>query len=122
MRLFSFAAVILTLAAAGCGGGGSGAPPVSDSMEEATVSGKVLINGKAPTKAEITFDPANSSRKVLPRVAPIDADGSYTVKTLVGHNSVTVHGPKIDSDPILSTAGKDVDVKPGENEIPIELP
>ena len=104
----------------GCGGGG-GAPPVTSSMEEATVKGTVTVKGKPLTKGEISFDPSNINRQVGPRTAPIGPDGSYTIKTLTGKNSVTVAGPTIARDPDLAMNQTTVDVKSGENRVPIEL-
>jgi hypothetical protein len=106
----------------GWGGGcGSGAPPVSSSMEEATVQGTVTVKGKPLTRGKITFDPANIKRKVAPRSAPIGPNGAYTIKTLIGENSVTVQGPTIDRDPNLALNQRMVDVESGENQVPIEL-
>jgi hypothetical protein len=105
----------------GCGGG-DGAPTVSSSTDEATVTGIVTVKGQPPAGSEITFDPSNINRpSATPRSAKIDADGKYTIKTLVGENSVSVHGPAIDKDPGLSTNSRVVDVKAGAN-VPIELP
>src|SRR4051794_21185477 len=84
----------------GCGGGGS-APAVSSSLTEATVSGTVTIKGKPATKGDVTFDPANSQRNVAARSAPIGADGTYTVTTLLGGNTVRVTSPETNRDPQL---------------------
>lgn len=108
------------IAAWGCGGGG--APSVSSSNEEATVKGTVRVNGQPLDGGEIVFDPSNVTRKTaMPTTAKVTA-GAYEVKTLVGENSVTVRGKAIDKDPILSTNQRIVDVKPGENDVPIDLP
>jgi hypothetical protein len=105
----------------GCGGGGA-APSVSSSTEEATVTGTVIVKGQPASGAEITFDPSNVNRPMArPQAAKIDSDGKFTVKTLAGENSVTVHGPAIDRDPGLSTNSRVVDVKAGAN-VAIELP
>ncbi|HEU5116334.1 MAG TPA: hypothetical protein VFT74_06600 [Isosphaeraceae bacterium] len=120
LRLFSYA-LLLAAFATGCDSGSS-APPVSDSMEEATVSGTVSVKGQATVGAEISFDPSNKLRKVGARTAKVDEKGLYTIKTLVGQNMVSVHSPAIDADQVLSANGKDVDVKPGQNNIPIEIP
>ena len=102
-------------------GCGSGAPPVSSTTEEATVKGTVTVKGKPLTKGEIIFDPSNINRPVAPRTAPLGPDGSYTIKTLTGENSVTVRGPTINNDPNLGLNQTTVDVKSGENQVPIEL-
>lgn len=124
MKKFKGAAIGLTaMALAGWGCGGSQAPSVSSSTEEATVRGTVTVHGKAPTKGEVVFDPSNVNRKgVTARTAQINSGGTYEVKTLVGENSVTVRSPEVDKDQTLSTNQKMVDVKPGENSVPIELP
>jgi hypothetical protein len=113
---------VVLLAAWGCGGSSS-APSVSSSTEEATVRGTVSFKGAPPTGGEVTFDPGNINRKgEMPRTAKVEKDGTYTIKTLVGENSVSVHSPAIDKDPSLSSNSRIVDVKSGENNVPIELP
>jgi hypothetical protein len=120
-RIVGLAAVVL-IPGWGCSGGGA-TPSVSSATEEATVTGVVTVNGQPPAHGEITFDPTNINRPTAsPRSVKVDTDGKYSVKTLVGENSVTVHGPTIDKDPGLSTNSRIVDVKPGTNSVPIELP
>jgi len=102
----------------GCDGGTS-APPVSTSTEEANVTGTVTVAGKPATNGTIQFDPANVERKVMPRTAPIGSDGSYTVKTLVGGNAVTVGTPPLKKG---QSFNKVVEVKSGDNSVPIEVP
>jgi hypothetical protein len=66
-----------------------GKPPVSDSTEEATVSGTVHLGGKPASKGYVQFDPSNYLRRTeAVRKADVGADGTYTVKTLVGENTV----------------------------------
>ncbi|AGA31302.1 hypothetical protein [Singulisphaera acidiphila] len=103
----------------GCNDRG-GAPSVSSSMEEATVKGTVTIKGKTATGGQIQFDPSNVDRKVMPRVATIGADGTYTITTLVDDNVVTIVGPKIDNN--LSAMVQTVKVSSGKTTIPIEVP
>ncbi len=82
------------LGLAGCGG--SGAPAVSGSSTEVTVSGTVTYKGKPVTEGEIVFDPANINRRDAPMAtAPIGADGAYTIKTLEGENTVSFRTPAI---------------------------
>src|SRR4051812_32749464 len=97
-------ALLLSVAAlAGSGCGGTGTPSVSSSSEEATVKGTVAVRGKPATKGEITFDPTNINRRKAPVAkATIEKDGSYTLKTLVGENSVSVTNPQIVKDPGMS--------------------
>ncbi len=78
-------------ALAGCG---DAPPPVSSSTAEATVTGTVKANGSPVTSGEVVFNPANIARKTAPIVkAPLGKDGSYSIKTLVGENQVSVSSP-----------------------------
>jgi len=90
-------------------------------MEEATVKGTVTVKGEPLTKGQVNFDPANVNRKVGPRTAPIGSDGTYTIKTLIGQNTVRVTGPTIGRDPNLAMNERILDVQSGENQISIEL-
>jgi hypothetical protein len=120
-RIVGVSAVGVLLAGWGCGGGGS-APAVSSSTTEATVGGTVRIKGKPATKGEVTFDPANSQRNVGARTAPIGADGTYTVTTLVGGNTVRVATPETTRDPQLQFNETTIDVQSGTNTLDIVLP
>jgi hypothetical protein len=63
----------------------------SSSMEEATVKGIVRVRGKPVTNGQISFRALNVNRQNAPtNNTPIGKDGSYTVKTPVGENSVIV--------------------------------
>jgi len=118
-RIVGLMAALVVAAAWGCG---SGAPPVSSSNEEADVKGTVTIKGKPATGGDISFDPSNINRKgVGPRSAKIAKDGTYSLKTLTGENAVRVTGPQINKDPSLATNQTNVDVKSGENTIPIDV-
>jgi hypothetical protein len=108
------------LVISGCDGGNTG-PPATASTEEVEVKGTVTVNGKPVTEGEVTFDAGNNQRKVGSRTAKIGEGGAYTIKTFVGTNSVTVHGPEIDKDPKLATNGQNIEVKPGENNVPIDV-
>jgi hypothetical protein len=80
----------LLLASSGCDPH-AGAPPVSGSMEEATVKGTVKIRGKPVNGGSIVFSASNFRRpNAAPRTAAINKDGTYTVKALVGENSVEI--------------------------------
>ena len=111
----SLAAVFALTLIVGC----EDKPSVATSSEEATVKGKVTINGKTATKGQVQFDPANYKRKdVAARNAPIGADGTYTIKTLTGENRVTVDSPeKKGGDYSMRT----FDVKSGENTFDIDV-
>lgn len=108
----STAAASFVFALCGCGGGGS-APSVTSSTEEATVHGKVSIEGKPASSGKVSFDASNINRKSAPIVsADIGKDGTYTIKTMVGPNRVSVEAPQ--------TAGQvfaeqSLDVKGGDN-------
>jgi hypothetical protein len=106
-----------------CGGCGGGAPSVSSSTEEATVHGAVRINGKPAKKGTITFDPANVQRKSASvKTADIGTDGTYTVKTLVGENRISVVSPETRKDPKLQYNSDTFDVKSGDNAHDVEIP
>jgi hypothetical protein len=84
-------ALLVGMVAAGCR---SDAPYAESSLAEATVSGRVSSQGKAVTKGQVIFDPANVNRKtVVARTAEIRNDGTYEVTTLIGANRVTVAIP-----------------------------
>jgi hypothetical protein len=110
---------LLGAAAVGCGGG---KPSVSGSTDEATVKGKVTIKGKTATKGTVVFDPANYKRKdVSARSAPIGEDGTYSIQTLVGINSVRVSGPQAEKAG-AAYVNLDLDVQQGDNTFDIVLP
>jgi hypothetical protein len=72
------------------------------SRETATVSGKVLLFGKPPSKGKITFDPRNPQRTDVEAVtAEIQADGSYSVTAPLGLNRVFIDCEEIRTDPRL---------------------
>ncbi|WP_020467360.1 hypothetical protein [Singulisphaera acidiphila] len=81
------------LALAGCG---DGAPAVSSSTTEVTVHGTVTYKGKPVKKGMIRFDPANIARRDAKAAsASIGEDGTYTIKTLQGENSVGFELPDL---------------------------
>jgi len=93
-RLFviPLTSLAIPLAVIGCG---DGTPSVSSSTEEVTVKGTVTYKGKKITKGTITFDPSNVQRKMASAVSsPIDADGNYAIKTMVGENQVSFSLPE----------------------------
>jgi len=120
-----FAAIAFTsatlVALAGCG---EGAPPVSSSTAEATVHGTVTYKGKPVTEGEIRFDPTNVQRRNAPIVtAPIGKDGTYSVKTLVGENSVSFILPALTkSDPSLAYATLQYTAPGGDSTYDVQLP
>ncbi len=117
------ACAALLLAAAGC----DTRPAVdSSTTEEGTVHGRVTLDGKPVTAGAVMFNPANYLRKMAPsRSAAIGDDGSYTVTTLTGSNSVMVT-PKADprhkkKAGAIPSRMVPFDVKPGDNAFDIEL-
>jgi len=105
-----------------CWGCGDGAPSVSSSSTEATVHGTIKIDGKAVTGGTVSFDPSNVSRKAAPVSAgQIGKDGSYTVKTLVGGNRVSVNSPEVNKNPKLRYNSRPFDVQSGDNTFDFDL-
>jgi hypothetical protein len=110
-------------AVAGCGN--PDAPRMTASMEEATVTGVVRIRGKPVTNGRIGFRAANINR---PDVRPIDTeigrDGRFTIKTLVGDNSVDVTCKELAQprNRQLIENEQTIRVRPGENQIDIDIP
>ncbi|MFO0959249.1 MAG: hypothetical protein U0800_17765 [Isosphaeraceae bacterium] len=109
----------LLWAVIGCG---EGKPPVDSTKEEATVKGSVTYKGKTVSKGEIRFDPSNHLRKdEVARRAPIGADGTYEVKTLVGLNRVSFSIPSV-KDPQMQDYSLECEVKSGTNTFEAALP
>src|SRR4051812_3404329 len=78
----------------GCESAGLGDPNFSTSTTEATVKGKVFYKGQPITDGKVVFNPANAKRKYVPsHEAPVSKEGTYSVTTLVGTNSIVVDGP-----------------------------
>ena len=106
-------------------GGGCGSP--FGSMEEATVMGIVRVRGKPVTNGLITFHASNINRRNAPAInAPIGKDGSYTIKTFVGENSVTVICKELfarKNQVLLDLEdGQMVKVQSGENTFDFDVP
>lgn len=114
-------AALVVLLATGCG---DGAPAVSSSQEEATVRGTVTYQGTPLAGGEIRFNPANARRPAaVMRTARIEKDGSYTIKTLIGENTVTLSAPSLGKkDPQLAYTMIRYEVHGGDQTFPIELP
>ncbi len=112
-------ALLLALTLVGCG---SGAPPVSSSMEEATVKGKVKQRGNPLAKLEVRFNASNINRQSS-AMAVTNDDGSYQVTTVVGENTITFGGPAVSKySKQLIYFNKSVDLQSGENTVDIEVP
>jgi hypothetical protein len=119
-HVVSWLAVSLWVAGGGCGN------PFG-STEEATVKGIVRVRGKPATNGQITFRASNSNRRNAPTTnAPIGKDGSYTVKTLVGENSVTVICKELFARKnqmlVDLEDGQMVKIQAGENTLDIDFP
>ena len=99
---------------------GCGTPSGDTSTTEATVKGVVKLNGKPATEGEISFDASNYQRQVAPKVAPIGKDGSYTISTLVGPNTVKLGGSLLKKYEILSYRQKNMKVDRGDNTFDFE--
>lgn len=113
-------AVVWLIPTVGCGGG---RPPVETSTTEATVHGKVLVNGQPVKTGQVWFDPANYRRKdVAARSVDVAEDGTYSITTLIGENSVRYEGPATSRDRELDGVIQGFDVKEGDNQFDIILP
>ena len=116
--------VMTALVTAGCD---SGIPSVESSMEEAVVNGTVKARGTPLVGGEVNFNAVNTKRQIGPRTAPIGKDGSFSVKTLVGANIVTVLSAKFASKSRKNQVSgleydeKTVVVKPGEQKIDLDF-
>ncbi|MDA0835282.1 MAG: hypothetical protein O2955_19280 [Planctomycetota bacterium] len=66
-----------------CGCGGGDDAPV---REYADVTGKVTYNGEALTKGKVMFQPPSGAMVV----GDIQADGTYSLKGVIGPNSVAI--------------------------------
>jgi hypothetical protein len=111
-RFGGLLATACLVSAWGCGGS---PPSVDTGKTEATVKGVVLVKGKPASGGEIAFDPSNYQRPDAPRKAPIGTDGSYTVKTLVGMNQITIVGPETRKNPELQFERPSFQVPSGES-------
>jgi len=118
IRRIAVATAVALIFVVGCG---QGAPAVDTGDEEVTVKGTVKVKGKNATKGEVVFDPSNVERKTGPKTAPIEKDGTYSIKTLIGKNQVTVRSPEVNRDPVLGRKQFEFDAKSGENTYDIDL-
>ena len=121
LRWFPAGFAACLIACAGCGGGGGTAPEPATG-EEATVRGKVTINGVLAKGGRISFDPTNPDRQTAPVASTeIGKDGTYTLRTWVGENRVSVDTPETRKDENLA-APIPFDVKGGDNTLDVTLP
>jgi hypothetical protein len=122
-RISIWSFLIFGIALPGCELQG-GAPSVSSSLEEATVKGTVRLHGKVINNGNIVFHCANINRpNAGVRETSIGKDGAYSVRTLVGGNTVELqcrelHDPKTRR-PIPYELH--LDVESGENTLDIDI-
>jgi hypothetical protein len=91
-------------------------------MDEGTVKGVVSIDGKPLTGGKVVFNPANAQRKFVPvHEAEIGKDGSYSVTTLVGTNTISVQAIDTKKMPDLAYQSSSFDVARGENHFDVSL-
>jgi hypothetical protein len=103
-------------------GGGCDSPKATSSSAEATVHGTITVKGKPATSGKVSFNPANINRKdATTATADISKDGTYTVKTLVGGNMVTVTTPETQKDPVLQYNRVQYNAAAGDNTYNIEV-
>lgn len=115
IRFFGLATTALLVVAWGCG-----SPEVSTSTTEATVKGKVTVDGKPAAKGTISYDPSNVERKFVPsHSAEIADDGSYSLTTLVGKNRISFSGRPLGK---YQYTELEYDVQAGENTHDIAFP
>ena len=118
-------ALLAALVLAGCGGGGSGVAPVSGSDEEASVKGTVYLRGKPLNNGRVLFNPVNIKRAdAQARQAPINKDGTYSVKTLVGDNYVQIDCAELrqSKNREIADTERTIIVKSGDNTIDLKVP
>lgn len=125
-RTGAWLAPALALAlASGVSGCFSEAPPISGSMEEATVKGTVRVRGKPVNNGIVSFRCANVNRPgVALKEAKIGKDGTYSVTTLLGENFVEVSCKELftPKNRVLVENERMVKVGRGENTIDLDIP
>lgn len=83
-RLYvGFSLVLLAIVQTGCGEG------IPDGQAE--VSGRILVDGVAPTEGAITFSPVD---RMSPTSGGMISDGEYSVLAAVGEAKVAIRVPK----------------------------
>jgi hypothetical protein len=115
--------LIFVIALPGCELQG-GVPPVSSSLEEATVKGIVRLHGKVIDNGKIIFHCANINRpNAGVRETSIGKDGAYSVQTLVGGNTVELQCRELRDPKTRRPIPYELhfDVEPGENTLDIDI-
>jgi hypothetical protein len=105
-------------ASTGCG---DGKPSVDTSLNEATVTGVIILKGQPVKGGTIHFNPSNHARQVPTRTATIGDDGKYTIKTYTGDNQVTFGGDLAKNNMGVGLLREYALVSSGENEINFDL-
>jgi hypothetical protein len=108
----------------GCGNSQQG-PLLSASMEEATVTGIVRVRGTPVTNGRVGFRAANINRPNAPyRETEIGKDGRYTIKALIGDNTVDVTCKELaqPKNRQFIDNNQTIRVSSGENQIDIDIP
>ena len=123
LRLAEWMAIALVIACAGCDS--FGVPPVSSSHEETVVRGTVRVRGQPVNNGSVVFNAANIRRSDVPlRSASINKDGTYTVTTLVGENTIQVSCKELMTAKNHMFAENEffLMAKSGENRFDIDIP
>jgi hypothetical protein len=84
----------------------------------------VRVRGRPVDNGSVVFNAANVRRKnVGLRQAPINKDGTYTIKTLVGENSIQVSCKELltAKNRMLSEAEYSLLAEPGQNTFDIDI-
>lgn len=117
LTLLTASAFLLT--AWGC----SDTPSVSSSDKEVSVKGKVTYKGKELLKAKVQFETANINRPNAPTFTfDVQDDGTYSGKTLIGENNITVSPPPNWKSKTEFPMNRKVEVlTDGENVVDIDL-
>ena len=72
-------------------------------------------------EGEVIYDPSNAQRPGVPRKAPIGKDGTYSIKTLVGQNTVRLGGEIAHKHQILQHSQQIYDVPSGDTTHDLEF-
>lgn len=135
-RALTLSVMVVTLAALGCGSGGNLAP----------VTGKVTANGQPVTEGTLLFSPIGGAggEGAIPATAEVKPDGTFTAGTdkpgdgaAVGKHRVTYTAPpppasdwdgygkqpEVKKSPFagMQVQPAEIEVKSGQNDLPLEL-
>lgn len=101
-------------------GGCDGTPSVDSGNVEANLTGSVKVDGVPVKDGELTFDASNSGRSGGIKTAPVK-DGTYSVKTLTGSNTIKLTGKIAKGKPMLQQQRRSFEVKSGDNTFDMEF-